>query len=121
VVAHADRGFPVRVGERVSVGHRAVLHGCSVGDDSLIGMGSVLMNGVRIGAGSLVAAGSGLARGGTSREGATAPDCRRGHLHHRQCSPVPGAHEPSSSSHPTIVEKLFVDNSRSAQYCPVTP
>ncbi|QKW10590.1 gamma carbonic anhydrase family protein [Streptomyces sp. NA04227] len=53
---HADPGFPVTVGERVTVGHNAVLHGCTVGDDCLVGMGSTVLNGAAIGAGSLVAA-----------------------------------------------------------------
>ncbi|MDX3532157.1 gamma carbonic anhydrase family protein [Streptomyces sp. ID05-39B] len=53
---HADPGFPVTVGERVSVGHNAVVHGASVGDDCLIGMGATVLNGAVIGAGSLVAA-----------------------------------------------------------------
>src|SRR3954447_26965144 len=53
---HADPGFPVTVGERVSVGHNAVLHGCTVEDDVLIGMGATVLNGAHIGAGSLVAA-----------------------------------------------------------------
>ncbi|MDT0435729.1 MULTISPECIES: gamma carbonic anhydrase family protein [Streptomyces] len=53
---HADPGFPVRIGERVSVGHNAVVHGATVGDDCLIGMGATVLNGAVIGAGSLVAA-----------------------------------------------------------------
>ncbi|HCA87074.1 MAG TPA: gamma carbonic anhydrase family protein [Streptomyces sp.] len=53
---HVDPGFPVTLGERVSVGHNAVLHGCTVEDDVLIGMGATVLNGARIGAGSLVAA-----------------------------------------------------------------
>jgi carbonic anhydrase/acetyltransferase-like protein (isoleucine patch superfamily) len=53
---HVDPGFAVTVGARVSVGHNAVLHGCTVEDDVLVGMGSTLLNGARIGAGSLVAA-----------------------------------------------------------------
>ncbi|MER5951440.1 gamma carbonic anhydrase family protein [Streptomyces sp. NPDC001904] len=53
---HVDPGFPVTVGERVSVGHNAVLHGCTVEDDCLIGMGATVLNGAVIGAGSLVAA-----------------------------------------------------------------
>ena len=57
-VIHADPGFPAVVGAGVSVGHRAVLHGCTVGDGALIGMGAVVLNGARIGAGSLVAAGT---------------------------------------------------------------
>ncbi|MFZ3571920.1 MULTISPECIES: gamma carbonic anhydrase family protein [unclassified Streptomyces] len=53
---HVDLGFPATIGERVSVGHNAVLHGCTVEDDCLIGMGATVLNGAVIGAGSLVAA-----------------------------------------------------------------
>ncbi|MEU6926068.1 MULTISPECIES: gamma carbonic anhydrase family protein [unclassified Streptomyces] len=53
---HVDPGFTVTVGERVSVGHNAVLHGCTIEDDVLVGMGSTVLNGARIGAGSLIAA-----------------------------------------------------------------
>jgi carbonic anhydrase/acetyltransferase-like protein (isoleucine patch superfamily) len=55
---HADLGFPVRVGANVTVGHNAVLHGCVVEDDVLVGMGATVLNGARIGTGSLVAAAS---------------------------------------------------------------
>ncbi|MFF0447270.1 gamma carbonic anhydrase family protein [Streptomyces sp. NPDC004609] len=55
---HVDPGFPVTVGERVTVGHNAVLHGCAVEDDVLIGMGATVLNGARVGTGSLVAAGA---------------------------------------------------------------
>jgi carbonic anhydrase/acetyltransferase-like protein (isoleucine patch superfamily) len=58
VVVHADSGFPATVGSGVSVGHRAVLHGCTVQDDCLIGMGAVVLNGAVVGAGSMVAAGA---------------------------------------------------------------
>ncbi|HET9465463.1 MAG TPA: gamma carbonic anhydrase family protein [Gemmatimonadales bacterium] len=57
-IVHVDAGVPCIVGRRVGVGHRVILHGCSVEDDCLIAMGSVLLNGVRIGAGSVVAAGA---------------------------------------------------------------
>lgn len=55
---HVDDGFPATIGERVTIGHRCVIHGCRVDDDVLIGMGAVLLTGCRIGRGSLVAAGS---------------------------------------------------------------
>ncbi|WP_446665903.1 gamma carbonic anhydrase family protein [Flexivirga sp. B27] len=55
---HADPGSPLRIGERVSVGHNATLHGCSIGDDVLVGMGSRVLNGAVIGEGSLIAAGA---------------------------------------------------------------
>ena len=57
-IVHVDEGLPARIGARVGVGHRAILHGCTVEDDCLIGMGSVLLNGVHIGTGSVVAAGA---------------------------------------------------------------
>lgn len=57
-VGHADPGFPLEVGDRVTVGHGAVVHGCRIGDDVLVGMGAVLMNGVVVGRGSLIAAGA---------------------------------------------------------------
>lgn len=62
-VIHADPGFPATIGDGVTIGHRAVLHGCTVEDDVLIGMGAVLMNGVHVGAGSLIAAGAVLTQG----------------------------------------------------------
>jgi carbonic anhydrase/acetyltransferase-like protein (isoleucine patch superfamily) len=57
-VMHTDPGFPIRVGEGCTVGHRALLHGCTVGDNSLIGMGAIILNGARIAAHSLVGAGA---------------------------------------------------------------
>lgn len=60
---HADPGFPCVVGRRVTVGHRAILHGCVVEDDCLIGMGAILLNGARVGRGSVVGAGALLSEG----------------------------------------------------------
>ena len=62
-VLHADPGLPCTVGEDVSVGHRAVLHGCTIEDSVLIGMGAVVLNGARVGSGSLVAAGTVILEG----------------------------------------------------------
>lgn len=58
VVVHADVGFPTVVADDVSVGHGAVLHGCSVGSGTIVGMGAVVMNGASIGASCLVAGGA---------------------------------------------------------------
>src|SRR5450432_2258351 len=58
VVLNVDSGFPLVIGARVSIGHRAVLHGATVEDDCLIAMGAILLNGVVVGAGSLVGAGA---------------------------------------------------------------
>jgi carbonic anhydrase/acetyltransferase-like protein (isoleucine patch superfamily) len=57
-VVHVDHGFPTTIGSRVAIGHRAIVHGCTVEDDCLIGMGAVLLNGVRVGSGSIVGAGA---------------------------------------------------------------
>ena len=57
-VIHTMKGAPTIVGDWVTVGHRAVLHGCTIEDHCLIGMGAVLLNYVRVGAGSIVAAGA---------------------------------------------------------------
>ena len=57
-VLHTDPGFPLTVGKGCTLGHRAVVHGCTVGDNSLIGMGAVLLNGARIGSNSIVGAGA---------------------------------------------------------------
>jgi len=62
-VVHVDSGLPCIVGRRVGVGHRVILHGCVVEDECLIGMGSVLLNGVRVGTGSVVAAGAVIPEG----------------------------------------------------------
>ena len=57
-VLHADRGVPLHIGQGVSVGHQAMLHGCTIGDHSLIGIQSVVLNHARIGRNCLVGAGS---------------------------------------------------------------
>jgi carbonic anhydrase/acetyltransferase-like protein (isoleucine patch superfamily) len=55
---HTDIGFPLSVGDFCTIGHRVILHGCSIGDHTLIGMGSVILNGAKIGKYCLVGAGS---------------------------------------------------------------
>ncbi|GAC1449617.1 MAG: gamma carbonic anhydrase family protein [Isosphaeraceae bacterium] len=62
-MVHADPGFPCLVGARVSVGHRAILHGCAIEEECLIGMGAILLNGVVLGRGSIVGAGALLVEG----------------------------------------------------------
>ncbi|WHZ10967.1 MAG: Protein YrdA [Burkholderiaceae bacterium] len=57
-VLHADVGLPLVVGENVTVGHKVMLHGCTIGDESLIGIGAVVLNGAKIGRHCLVGAGS---------------------------------------------------------------
>ena len=55
-VLHVDPGYPIDIGRDVTVGHKVILHGCSIGDGSLIGMNAVVLNGARIGRGCLVGA-----------------------------------------------------------------
>ncbi len=62
-VLHCDPGFPLSIGKRVTVGHKVMLHGCTVGDGALIGINSVVLNGAKIGAGSLIGANSLVAEG----------------------------------------------------------
>jgi carbonic anhydrase/acetyltransferase-like protein (isoleucine patch superfamily) len=60
---HTDPGFPLIIGKNVTVGHNVILHGCTLEDDSLVGMGSIVMNGAKIGRGAVVGAGSVITEG----------------------------------------------------------
>lgn len=62
-IVHVDVGRPAVIGARVGIGHRAIVHGCEIEDECLIGMGSILLNGVRVGTGSVIAAGAVVAEG----------------------------------------------------------
>ena len=57
-VLHTDAGFPLLIGANCTIGHSAILHGCTIGEGSLIGMGALVLNGAKIGKGCLIAAGS---------------------------------------------------------------
>lgn len=60
---HTDKGFPLTIGKNCTVGHNVILHGCTIGDGALIGMGSIVMNGAKIGRNSIVGAGSVITEG----------------------------------------------------------
>ncbi|MBI2797161.1 MAG: gamma carbonic anhydrase family protein [Gemmatimonadetes bacterium] len=62
-VLHVDPGLPCTIGDGVTIGHRAIVHGATVEDDCIIGMGAIVLNGARVGAGSIVAAGAVVAEG----------------------------------------------------------
>jgi carbonic anhydrase/acetyltransferase-like protein (isoleucine patch superfamily) len=62
-VVHADEGIPTHIGKRVAIGHRAIVHGATIDDDVLIGMGAILLNGSSVGTGSIIAAGAVLTEG----------------------------------------------------------
>ena len=57
-VMHSDMGFPVRIGRNCTIGHKAMIHGCEIGDETLSGMGATILNGAKIGAGCLIGAGA---------------------------------------------------------------
>ena len=68
-VLHTDLGFPLVVGEGCTIGHRAIVHGCTIGANSLVGMGATVMNGARIGADCIVGAGALVTEGKSFADG----------------------------------------------------
>ena len=64
-VLHTDPGFPMVIGSNCVIGHKVILHGCTIGDDSLVGMGAIMMNGSRIGTNCIVGAGAVITEGKT--------------------------------------------------------
>ncbi len=87
---HTDEGYPTEIGDMVTVGHNSVLHGCTVEDEVLIGMGTVILNGSRVGAGAIVGAGALLPSGTVIPPGTLALG-----------SPAKVVRELSSREHPT--------------------
>lgn len=68
-VMHTDMGFPLTVGKGCTIGHKALLHGCTIGDNSLIGMGAVILNGAKIGKNCLIGANALITEGKTIPDG----------------------------------------------------
>ncbi|MFZ2101768.1 MAG: gamma carbonic anhydrase family protein [Oricola sp.] len=68
-VMHTDMGYPLDIGEGCTIGHRAMLHGCTIGDNSLIGIGAIILNGARIGSNCLVGAGALVTEGKSFPDG----------------------------------------------------
>ena len=66
---HTDMGFPLDIGEDCTIGHNAILHGCTIGDGSLVGMGAIVLNGAKIGRGCLVGAGALVTEGKSFPDG----------------------------------------------------
>ena len=62
-IVHTSKGFPVTIGSDVSIGHGAILHGCTIDNKVLIGMGAIILNGAKIGNGSIIGAGSVVTEG----------------------------------------------------------
>lgn len=71
-VLHTDPGFPLTLGQDCTVGHKAILHGCTLGDGALVGMGATVLNGARIGRESLIGAGALVTEGKEIPEGVLA-------------------------------------------------
>ena len=57
-VVHADNGFPCKIGNGTSIGHNAIIHGCTIGNNTVIGMGAIIMNGAQVGSDCIIGAGS---------------------------------------------------------------
>ncbi len=68
-VLHTDMGFPLAIGAGCTIGHKAMLHGCTIGDNSLIGMGAIILNGAVIGRNCLIGAGALVTEGKTIPDG----------------------------------------------------
>jgi len=62
-VVHVAAGYPTIIGDGVSIGHKAIIHGCEIGDNVLVGMGAIILNGAKIGENSIVGAGSLVTQG----------------------------------------------------------
>lgn len=62
-VMHTDEGYPITIGKNCTIGHKAMLHGCTIGDNSLIGMGATVLNGAKIGKNCLIGAGALITEG----------------------------------------------------------
>lgn len=69
-VLHSDPGFPLTIGPRCTIGHSAIVHGCTIGENSLVGMGATILNGAKIGRNSIVGAGALVTEGKEFPDGA---------------------------------------------------
>lgn len=69
-VLHTDIGYPLVIGANCTIGHKAILHGCTIGDGSLIGMGAIVLNGAKVGRGCLIGAGALITEGKEIPDGA---------------------------------------------------
>src|ERR1044071_7686541 len=74
---HTDPGFPLTIGRECVIGHNVILHGCTVGDNSLIGMGAIMLNGAKIGVNSLVGAGAVVTEGKSCHDNSLRSEERR--------------------------------------------
>lgn len=68
-IMHTDLGFPLTIGKNCTIGHKAMLHGCTIGDNSLVGMGATILNGANIGKNCLIGAGALVTEGKTIPDG----------------------------------------------------
>ena len=68
-VLHTDAGFPIRIGRGCTIGHGAILHGCTIGDNTLVGMGAIVLNGAVVGRDCIIAAGALVTQGAVIPDG----------------------------------------------------
>ena len=114
---HMDEGFPALIGRRVTVGHRAIIHGCVIEDDCLIGMGAIVLSGARIGTGSLIGAGAVVREGQHIPPGSLAVG-----LPARVIGPVTDAHRASireGSSHYVALSREYLARGFARPHPPV--
>jgi len=71
-VLHVDAGYPIVIGDRVTVGHQALIHGCRIGDETLIGMGAIILNGAEVGSHCMIGAGALVTQGMVIPDGSLA-------------------------------------------------
>ncbi len=102
-VLHADIGKPLNVGVNVTVGHKVMLHGCTIGDGSLIGIGAIVLNGAYIGKGCIVGAGALITEGKTFPDGSMIIGSPAKAV--RELTPEQQAHLPLSALH-------YIENAR---------
>ena len=102
-VLHADIGKPLNVGANVTVGHKVMLHGCTIGDGSLIGIGAIVLNGAHIGKGCIVGAGALITEGKTFPDGSMIIGSPAKAV--RELTPEQQAHLPLSALH-------YIENAR---------
>ena len=107
-VLHADIGKPLTVGANVTVGHKVMLHGCTIGDGSLIGIGAVVLNGAHIGKGCIVGAGALITEGKTFPDGSMIIGSPAKAV--RELTPEQQTHLPLSALH-------YIENARRYRVC----
>ena len=104
-VLHTGVGYPLHVGKNVSIGHGAIVHGCDIGDDTLIGMGSIVMNGAKVGSNCVIGAGAVVTEGKDIPDGSLVIGCPGKIL--RQTTKDDIAHTKKNAAHYVSLAKEY--------------